>query len=99
MKVMIAATLMDENQNSNSPYARADMRFTAVISTINVVPICHDGNGSQRWMITAPAMASTGITITQKYQYSQPTENPAQCPSAARVNSVNERTCGISTAI
>ena len=63
-------------------------------------PICHVGSsGSQRWMIPAPAIASTGITITQKYQYSQPTENPAQFPSAARVNSVNERTCGISTAI
>ncbi len=50
-------------------------------------------------MIPAPAMASSGITTTQKYQYSQPTEKPAQLPSTARVNSVNERTCGMSTAI
>ena len=44
------------------------MRFTHVMSSISAVPICHIGNGSQRWMITAPAIASTGITITQKYQ-------------------------------
>jgi hypothetical protein len=33
-------------------------------------------------MIAAPAAASTASTITQKYQYSQPTANRAQSPSA-----------------
>ena len=34
MNTMIAATLMEENQNSNSPYERADMRFTPVMIAI-----------------------------------------------------------------
>ena len=29
MNTMIAATLMEANQNSNSPYERADIRLTA----------------------------------------------------------------------
>src|SRR5262245_8371496 len=37
----IAATLMDENQNSNSPYEREDMRFTAVSSAMRMATICH----------------------------------------------------------
>jgi hypothetical protein len=44
------------------------MRFTPVMSTINAVPISQVGSGSQRWMTPAPAIASTGITTTQKYQ-------------------------------
>ena len=44
------------------------MRFTHVMSSINAAPICHIGSGSQRWMMPAPAIASTGITTTQKYQ-------------------------------
>src|SRR5258707_414940 len=39
MKTMMALTLMEENQNSNSPKERADSRFTAVISTISAPPI------------------------------------------------------------
>jgi hypothetical protein len=35
-------------------------------------------------MILAPATASKPTTMTQKYQYSQPTEKPAQPPSARR---------------
>src|SRR4051794_39128227 len=35
MKAMIAATLIEENQNSNSPYERADNRLTAVITAIS----------------------------------------------------------------
>ena len=35
-------------------------------------------------MTFAPATASNPTTITQKYQYSQPTENPAQPPIAFR---------------
>ena len=57
------------------------------------------GRGTQRCSSVAPAMASTGITTIQKYQYSQPTAKPAQSPSPARANSVKERTVGISTAI
>jgi hypothetical protein len=60
---------------------------------ISPKPICNSENpGSHSWMILAPAIASTGTTSTQKYQYSQPTVNPAQSPRPARENSVNERT-------
>ena len=38
--------------------------------------------GSHSWMIAAPAAASTASTITQKYQYSQPTTKRPQSPSA-----------------
>src|SRR5215510_13998378 len=31
MKAMMAVTLIEENQNSNSPYARAERRLTAVM--------------------------------------------------------------------
>lgn len=41
-------------------------------------------SGSQKLMTLAPATASNPTTITQKYQYSQATENPAQSPSAER---------------
>jgi hypothetical protein len=55
--------------------------------------------GSQCPRIFAPAIASTGTTSTQKYQYSQPTTKPAPSPKPARANSVNERTCGSAVAI
>ncbi len=35
-------------------------------------------------MTLAPATASNPTTMTQKYQYSQATEKPAQPPSARR---------------
>ena len=44
------------------------MRFTHVMSAISASPTSHRGNGSQCSMIPAPAIASTGITTTQKYQ-------------------------------
>ena len=44
----LQATLIDENQNSNSPYARADMRFTQVITSISAPPISQTGSGSHR---------------------------------------------------
>ena len=44
----------------------------------------HSGMSIQYWMIFAPAIASKPTTITQKYQYNQPTEKPAQLPSALR---------------
>src|SRR5579862_3800488 len=38
MNATIAATLMEANQNSNSPYERADMRLTAVITAMSPRP-------------------------------------------------------------
>src|SRR5512136_2932573 len=44
MKTMIAATLIEENQNSNSPYERAESRLTAVRSAISTTPTPQTGN-------------------------------------------------------
>ena len=55
----------------------------------------HNGTpGSQYWTIFAPAMASNPTMITQKYQYSQPTEKPAQPPSALRACPRTTRSTG-----
>ena len=84
MKTMIAATLMPANQNSNSPKDDTENRLVAVIKTIRTNAVNHSGMSIQYWTIFAPAMASKPTTITQKYQYNQPTEKPAQLPSAFR---------------
>ncbi|MCT1358177.1 hypothetical protein M3987_09555 [Rothia kristinae] len=56
-----------------------------VITTISPRQTCQVGScGQNAVMMLAPAMASTAATITQKYQYIQPTENPAQCPRPIR---------------
>ncbi len=100
MKTTMAATLIEANQNSNSAYERVDIRLTPVIAAINAVPMTALGiAGNHCCRITAPAMASTGITMIQKYQYSQPTVKPAQLPNPARANSVKDRISGRDTAI
>ena len=69
MKAMMAATLIEANQNSNSPKEPVERRFTPVISARRPQPIAQTGmSGTHSWMILAPAMASTAATITQKYQ-------------------------------
>src|SRR5271166_1202400 len=68
MNTKMAATLIEANQNSNSAYERADMRFTAVITAISPTPICSGDSGIHCCRILAPAIASTGTTSTQKYQ-------------------------------
>ena len=47
----------------------------------------------------APAVASTASTTTQKNQYSQPMENPAQRPSARSAYAENEPEVGLAAAI
>ena len=84
MNTMIAATLMPANQNSNSPKDETENRLVAVIKIISTKAVSHSGISIQYWMIFAPAIASKPTTITQKYQYNQPTEKPAQLPSALR---------------
>ncbi len=81
---MIATTLIPANQYSNSPYDLTEIRLVAVIRTISPSDSTQSGPVHQYWMIFAPAIASKPTTITQKYQYSQPTEKPAQPPSARR---------------
>ena len=79
---MIAATLMPANQNSNSPKDETENRLVAVIAARKINGTNHSGTpGIQYWTIFAPAIASNPTMITQKYQYSQPTEKPAQPPS------------------
>ena len=99
MKATIADTLMSANQNSNSPYERAEIRFTPVMIAISPTPISHAGNAIHCCSNCAPAMASTGTTTIQKYQYIQPTTNPAQSPRPVRAKSLKVRTCGSATAI
>src|SRR5689334_6284168 len=81
----IAATLMPANQNSNSPNDATENRLVSVMAVSRTSEHSHNGMpGSQYWTILAPAMASNPTMMTQKYQYSQPTEKPAQGPSALR---------------
>src|SRR2546430_3718164 len=54
------------------------------MTPISTSPRSHDGRPSQPCRMLAPAMASTGTTIIQKYQYSQPATNPAHGPRPAR---------------
>ncbi len=55
----------------------------AVSTTITISAQAHWGTpGIQFSRIAAPAVASTASTTTQKNQYSQPMEKPAQRPSA-----------------
>ena len=58
--------------------------MVTVIRIIRPSDSSHSGASNQKVMISAPATASKPTTMTQKYQYSQPTENPAQPPSARR---------------
>src|SRR5919112_1979816 len=79
----IAATLMPANPNS--PNEETENRFVSVIAVNRTSEHNHRGMpGIQYWTIFAPAMASNPTMITQKYQYNQPTEKPAQPPSASR---------------
>src|SRR3954451_23217461 len=96
---MIAATLIPANQNSNSPNEDTENRLVAVISVISSNDISHSGALIQYCSTLAPATASKPITMTQKYQYSQATENPAQPPRAVRAESENEPVEGLAVAI
>src|SRR5579863_7186809 len=66
----IAATLIDANQNSNSPNDLTDTRFVTVRDNNNARLMSHAGSfGSQKRTRSAPATASSATTMTQKYQY------------------------------
>src|SRR5271169_1231191 len=81
----MAATLIDANQNSNSPNDLTDMRFVPVSSSSNTKLISQVGSpGNQKRTRPAPATASRATTMTQKYQYIQPVKNPANAPMRGR---------------
>src|ERR1035438_9550735 len=66
----IAATLIEANQNSNSPNDLTEMRFVRVSASSNAKLMNHVGSlGSQKRISPAPATASWATTMTQKYQY------------------------------
>src|SRR5689334_24156769 len=95
MNTTIAATLIDANQNSNSPYERAEVRFTAVRMAMRMRPICQTSSiGNQACAVCAPTSASNATTTTQNHQYSQPVMKPAPLPSATRTYSVNDPSPG-----
>ncbi len=74
----MAPTLIDANQNSNSPNDLTEMRLVPVSSSSKTKLISHVGSpGSQKRTRPAPATASSATTMTQKYQYIQPVKNPA----------------------
>ena len=80
----MAKTLIPANQNSNSPNDATENRLVAVIRTIRPSESNHSGASIQYVRTLAPATASNPTTMTQKYQYSQPTEKPAHPPRADR---------------
>src|SRR4051812_18025470 len=66
---VIAATLIEANQNSNSPYDFTENKFVPVRTAINTNTHAHCGNaGIQRCTMAAPAVASTPIVVTQNHQ-------------------------------
>jgi hypothetical protein len=76
--IVMAATLIEENQNSNSPKDRTENRLVAVSNTSSTKLTIHWGiSGIQYASNFAPTMASSAITITQKYQYIHPVIKPA----------------------
>src|ERR1700729_3518196 len=81
----IAATLMEANQNSNSPKDLTETKLVTVRDNNTVRLISHAGTvGSQNCTSAAPATASSATTMTQKYQYIQPVKNPASALTAGR---------------
>lgn len=64
MNDTMAATLMPENQNSNSPNHLTEIRLVAVITTISSMAMTHSGSPTQTCRICAPATASTAMMIT-----------------------------------
>src|SRR5450631_976161 len=98
-KAMMVATLMPANQNSNSPNEVTENTLVAVIRNSRIRDSIHSGASNQNVRILAPATASKPMTITQKYQFSQAAEKPAQPPSALRAYSVKDPVCGSAAAI
>src|ERR1700722_18553352 len=84
-KATIAATLIEANQNSNSPNDLTEIRFVKVSSSNNAKLTNQAGApGSQKRTRPAPATASSATTMTQKYQYIHPVKKPANSPSTGR---------------
>src|SRR5580692_6327935 len=84
-KTTMAATLIEANQNSNSPYDLTEIKLVTVSNNIIDKLMTHEGSpGNQKRINPAPATASSATTMTQKYQYIQPVRKPASSPRSGR---------------
>src|SRR5258708_40276544 len=73
----IAATLMEANQNSNSPKDRTETKFVAVRGKSTAQLKNQAGTpGSQKYTTPAPATPSSPPPRTQKNQKTQPGTKP-----------------------
>jgi len=94
MNPMIATTLMEENQNSNSPNERVGSRLMPMRSMSSNALRSQTGRGTQACSNAAPANASTDMVTIHMYQYSHPTTKPIPGPVDARTRSVKAWTPG-----
>src|ERR1700730_19385725 len=68
-KTVIAATLIEANQNSNSPNDLTEMRFVRVSSSITPKLMSHGGSlGNQKRLSPAPATVPLATTLPQSRQ-------------------------------
>lgn len=76
------------------------MRLVTVKRSVTASAHTHWGAPIRSDRMAAAAVASTGgMTRTQNHQYSQPTEKPAQPPSARSEYTENEPVSGLAVAI
>src|ERR1700722_17415820 len=81
----IAATLIEANQNSNSPNDLTDTRLVTVSDNSNTRLMSQvPSPGSQKRTREAPATAASATAKPQKSQYIQPVRKPASSPSRGR---------------
>ena len=81
----MAATLIEANQNSNSPKDLTEIRLVSGQrqQQRQTDEPAGGSSGNQNRTRPAPATASSATTMTQKYQYIQPVKNPAKLADAA----------------
>ena len=79
---MMTATLMNANQNSNSPKPRTCAKFTTAKNTTDTSAGIHGSTPNQEPMMAAAPVITAPITMMSMNQYSQPMVNPAQWPKA-----------------
>src|ERR1700691_660912 len=78
----MAATLIEANQNSNSPNDLTEMRLVTVSNNSSSRLMSQPGSfGNQKRPKAAAATASSATTRPQKYQSIQPVRKPASSPS------------------
>src|SRR5690606_10320413 len=85
INTIIATTLIKANQNSNSPKLLVLIKLAKLSKIIKEKAYTAlEIPGNHACKISAPAIASIGITNTQNHQYNHPMVNPAHGPIALR---------------